>query len=106
MDLGGDEQQINYTDLNQQPVHLFNISGSPLTGDVCQTTGFVKLRESSSGVRFCVQPVTETEHCANVQPSSDPPFTYCEENLSVEDVANSYGTLFISRKCNLIIICR
>jgi len=92
MDLGGDEQQINYTDLNQQPVHLFNISGSPLTGDVCQTTGFVKLRESSSGVRFCVQPVTETEHCANVQPSSDPPFTYCEENLSVEDVANSYGS--------------
>ena len=107
MDLGGltETNQINHVD-NQSPIQLneggdssVRENGASHNSDVCQTVGFVKLKADASSVRFCVEPVAEgvMKHLLNVEtPSSDNVFGYCEENISVDDVANGYGKLLKS----------
>lgn len=92
--------QINHID-NQSTIQLYEDAVSSVeengvghTADVCQTVGFVKLKADSSSVRFYVEPVAESglKDLMSVEtPSSDNIFNYCDENVSVDDVANGYG---------------
>jgi len=103
MDPGGltETSHIDYIDsendiqLHEEAVSSAGGNGASHTGDVCQTMGFVKLKADASSVRFCVEPVAEgvIKHLMSAEtPSSDNVFNYCEENLSVDDVVNGYGS--------------